>query len=300
VFGWLQAEHEVLRQAIEQAADEGFVTAAWQLYYLFAHSAAWQGMWAEYEAAGRTALAAATRAGDDTGLGWIYSMLATFHAEFGTEDQVLTERRQALEHFERAGNTGGQAYAHRFLSDALCKGGVKFGANLQDDLRDPRVRHRASEGLTHAEQAVVLYRQLGNQNGVMWALCYSAYHHGRLRSTEVAGAACRQARKLAAETGDPHGDAFACFMMGFACQADGDLDGAIANFLEALRVEPEGGPASFGARAEYLGELGETYLAAGDIESARGAWQQALDCYEALAHPAAEILRVRLSAHNPN
>jgi len=294
MFGWLEAEHSVLRQAIEQAADEGFVTAAWQLYYLFAHSAAWQGMWAEYEAAGQTAMSAAARAGDDTGLGWIYSMLATFHAEFGPEEAVLTERQQALEHFERAGNIAGQAFAHRFISDALCKGSVKFGANLTDDLRDPRVRRRASEGLAHAEQAVVLYRQLGSRGGAMWGLLYSAYHLARLGNAEMAGGACKQARTIAAETGDPHGDAFACFMLGFACQASGDLDGAIANFLQALRIEPEGGPASHGARAEYLAELGETYQAKGDTQSARGAWRQALASYEALAHPAAELMRARL------
>jgi tetratricopeptide (TPR) repeat protein len=209
---------------------------------------------------------------------------------------MRTERRQALEHFERAGNIAGQAYAHRFMSDALCKGSVKFGANLVDDLRDPRVRRRASEGLAHAEQAVVLYRQLGSQTGAMWSLMYSAYHHARLCNAEMAVGACKQARKIATELGDRHADAFACFMMGFACQASGDLAGAVANFLEAVRVEPEGGPASFGARAEYLGELGETYLAAGDLESARGAWQQALECYEALSHPAAGILRARLGA----
>jgi tetratricopeptide (TPR) repeat protein len=83
-------------------------------------------------------------------------------------------------------------------------------------------------------------------------------------------------------------------MMGFICQANGDLEGAIACFLEALDIEPVSGPASHGVRAECLAELGETYQAAGDLTSARRAWQEALELYESLHHPGAEQMRARL------
>jgi tetratricopeptide (TPR) repeat protein len=87
---------------------------------------------------------------------------------------------------------------------------------------------------------------------------------------------------------------FARCMMGFTCQANGDLKGAIASFLEALEILPASGPASHGVRAETLAELGETYQAAGDWQSARRAWQQALELYESLHHPAADQMRARL------
>jgi len=294
MFAWLESEHLVLRQAIEQAADTGLATSAWQLYYLFAHSASWQGKWAEYEAAGHTALIAATRAGDHAGLGWTYSMLATFHAEFGPADQVLSERYQALQHFEQAASLAGQAFAHRFVSDALCAGSVKFGAMLRDDPADPLVRRRASEGLAHAEQAVALYRQLDLQNGEMWARLYAAYHHARLGDAETASGQCAQGLGLAMELGDPQGQSFGQFMMGFACQASGDLHGAIDRFLAALSMVPKGDPSAQGTRGEYLGELAETYQAIGDLGAARGAWQEAMEIYEAMHHPAAEQVRARL------
>ena len=69
---------------------------------------------------------------------------------------------------------------------------------------------------------------------------------------------------------------------------------AIACFLEALDIEPASGPASHGVRAETLAELGETHQAAGDWQSARKAWEQAVEMYESLHHPAAGQMRDRL------
>ena len=158
-----------------------------------------------------------------------YSMLATFHAEFGSNDQVLTERYLALEHFDRAGDLAGQANAHMFASDALCTGRFRYGTVLWDDLSDPEVRRRASDGLAHAERALALYRQ-------------------RLGDTETARGCCEQASELARDIGDPQGQLFARHMLGRVYQAAGDLEGAIGCSLEALDIEPDGGPASHGTR----------------------------------------------------
>ena len=188
------------RPGRRRPADTGRTVLAWQLSYCFAHSASSQGTWADYEAAAHTVLAAAGRAGDDAGLGWTYSMLATFHAEFGSNDQVLTERYLALEHFDRAGDLAGQANAHMFASDALCTGRFRYGAVLWDDLSDPEVRRRASDGLAHAERALALYRQ-------------------RLGDTETARGCCEQASELARDIGDPQGQSFARHMLGRVYQA---------------------------------------------------------------------------------
>ena len=294
MLSWLESEHPVLRQAIEQAADTDYTARAWQLYYCFAHACAWQGKWADYEAAGHTALTAAARDGDHAGLGWTYTMLATFHAEFGPADQVLTERYRALEHFERAGDPAGQANAHLFVSDALCTGRFKYGAMLWDDLSDPDVRRRASDGPAHAGQALGLYRRAGNHGGAMKALQYSAYHHARLGDDALARSHCEQAWELATTVGDLRGQSFTRQIMGHVCQASGDLEGAIGCFLEALEIAAGVGPASHGPRAECLAELGETYQAAGDLRSARQAWEQAWELYEGLHHPAAGQMRARL------
>ena len=111
---------------------------------------------------------------------------------------------------------------------------------------------------------------------------------------EAARSCCEQGSELARDRNNPRAQSVARCMMGFICQANGDLEGAIACFLEALDIAPASGPASQGVRAETLAELGETYQAAGDQRSARQAWQQALELYESLHHPAAEQMRARL------
>ncbi|HMD93843.1 MAG TPA: tetratricopeptide repeat protein [Trebonia sp.] len=128
----------------------------------------------------------------------------------------------------------------------------------------------------------------------MWALLYCTSHHALLRDIEAARGCCEQGSELARDRNNPMAQSFARCMMGFVCQANGDLEGAIACFLDALDIVPVSGPASQGVRAETLAELGETYQAAGDPRSARQAWQQALELYESLHHPAADQMRARL------
>ena len=87
-----------------------------------------------------------------------------------------------------------------------------------------------------------------------------------------------RALALHREQGNPGGAMWALL---YTCQANGDLEGAIACFLEALDIVPAIGPASHGVRAETLAELGETYQATGDWRSARQAWRQAWSCTRA-------------------
>ena len=69
---WARAEHQVVLQAIAQAAAAGFITRAWQIF----HGQAWflggQGYWADFRAAAEAVLAAAEAAGDQVALGWTH------------------------------------------------------------------------------------------------------------------------------------------------------------------------------------------------------------------------------------
>src|SRR5215472_12507839 len=76
---WARAEHQVVVQAIAQAAAAGFLTRAWQIF----HGGTWlvggQGYWADIRTAGQAVLAAAEAAGDQAALGWTHLVIGWHH-----------------------------------------------------------------------------------------------------------------------------------------------------------------------------------------------------------------------------
>jgi hypothetical protein len=73
LLAWAQAEHQVLLQAIAQAAAAGLLTRAWQIFDRQAFFLSGQGYWADLQAAGQAVLAAAEAAGDQVAQGWAHA-----------------------------------------------------------------------------------------------------------------------------------------------------------------------------------------------------------------------------------
>ena len=86
VLAWTRAEHQVVLQAIAQAAAAGFLTHAWQIFMGQAWFLGDQGYWADIRAAGQGVLAAAEAAGDQVALGW------TARCRAGPADPILTRQ----------------------------------------------------------------------------------------------------------------------------------------------------------------------------------------------------------------
>src|SRR5215467_9824492 len=88
LLDWARAEHQVMLQAIAQAAAAGLLTHAWQLF----HREAWlvsggQGDWADIRAAGQAVLDAAGTAGDQVALGWTHLAIGQYGAFLGAGEE---------------------------------------------------------------------------------------------------------------------------------------------------------------------------------------------------------------------
>ncbi|HEY2305048.1 MAG TPA: hypothetical protein VGI05_04125 [Streptosporangiaceae bacterium] len=101
---WLNAERQVLLQAIVQAASAGFPTHAWQIFTYQGLQVLGQGYWADIRDAGQAVLAAAGAASDHTGLGWAHAVIGQNAALTGADDQGQAHLALALDHFRQAGD----------------------------------------------------------------------------------------------------------------------------------------------------------------------------------------------------
>src|SRR5208283_2040323 len=95
---WARVEHQVVLQAIAQAAAAGLLTRAWQLF----HDQAWwvggQGYWADIRATAQTLLAAAGAAGDQVALGWTQAIIGRYGTFSGADDEDRAHLARALDH----------------------------------------------------------------------------------------------------------------------------------------------------------------------------------------------------------
>ena len=290
---WLSAEHQVLLQAVAQAAD-GYETHAWQLAYFLGLSARGQGKWADWDSAAQTALAAATRAGDQTGMGWTRDTLGHLHWTLSAYAEAGIHFHRALGHFQQADDLLGQSMAHAGISGSLIDATWHelrpHGHRHEVPSPSPEQRQRASEGLGHAEQALALHRQLGRRDHEADTLNHVGLHHSVLGDFELALDACQQSLDLAREIGRLK-EAVAWDALHFVHKLRGDFRTAIYCSQQALSVRP---PDRTASRAQYLTDLGDNYEAVGDLQNARQAWRDALQIFNDLHHPDADDLRAKL------
>jgi hypothetical protein len=146
---WARAEHQVVLQAIAQAAAAGLITPAWQLFQGQAWLVGGEGYWADFRAVAEAVLAAAEAAGDQVALGWTHLVIGRHLTFIGAGNQDLA---RALDHFRRAGDLSGQAWSHLAAS---------LASSVMGDW---------AEGVTQSGQALALFRQTGDQAGQGWAL----------------------------------------------------------------------------------------------------------------------------------
>ena len=145
LLDWARAEHQVIFQAIAQAARTGLPSPTPGSSFSTRHG--WwaaKGYWAaDIRTASRGVLDAAEAAGDQAALGWTHLAIGRYGAFLGAGNEDLA---RALEHFEQAGDLSGQAWSH--LHASLAHG----------------VMGELAEGLTQP-QALALFQQTADQPG---------------------------------------------------------------------------------------------------------------------------------------
>jgi tetratricopeptide (TPR) repeat protein len=276
---WARAEHQVLLQATAQAAAMGLITRAWQIFALQAWFLGGHGYWADFQAAGQAVLAAAQAAGDQAALGWTHVTIGRYGTltGAGAREEDRAHQLQALDHFRRAGDLPGQAWAHLFASNAYSgKGGDWAKAG------------------TLAGQALVLFRQTGDRAGQGWALTALGTSHARLGNHELARSCAQQALELGPE-GGPLNLARAWNVLGFVHSQVGEYRQAMSCYRQALDLAHHCKiPIPRRWLAGILANFGDACQAAGDLPAAAAAWQQALQIIDDLGMPDTRRIRAKL------
>jgi DNA-binding SARP family transcriptional activator/tetratricopeptide (TPR) repeat protein len=277
VQDWARAEHQVVLQAIAQAAAAGFITCAWQLF----HDQAWwvggEGYWADISAVGQAVLAAAQAAGDQVALGWTHAIIGRYGTFTGAHDEDRAHLARALDHFRRAGDLSGQAWTHQFACRAYA------------------MKRDWTEAVTHGEQALALYRQTGDQIGQPWALAALAECHAHQGTYELARGYARQALEAVPEASDPIMSAMAWYALGLAHSGLGEPRQAITCYRQALAlVRGRKQPLARAMQISLLAAFGDACRAADELPAAVKAWQQAQQTRRDLGLPESRGIRARL------
>ncbi len=282
LLAWTQAEHQVVLQAIAQAAAAGFLTRAWQLFFGQAYFLGGQGTWSDFRAIGQALLAAAEAAGDQVALGWTHAIIGYYGNFTGADDEDRAHLARAVDHFRRAGDLSGQAYAH-------------LGASIVCSLMGDR-----AEEITQSERALALFRQTGDQAGQGWALAGLGECHAHLGNYDLARDYARQVLQAGPATGDPTTLAIAWHALGFVHSRLGEPRQAISCYRQALALarEPKHALAR-GILSRMLVGFGDACRAAGDLSAAVEAWQQAQQILRDLGWPESGRIRARLEQADP-
>jgi DNA-binding SARP family transcriptional activator/tetratricopeptide (TPR) repeat protein len=273
---WLGAEHQVLLAVTDAAAAAGHDERAWQLPTVLTDYLNREGHWHDLAAVGRTALAAAERAGDRLGQAHAHSSLGIACLQLGCYDTAHSHQLRAIALFGGAGATCWLAWTHLSV-------GVVF---------DRQGRHDRAR--MHAEQALSIYRGLGNRSGEAHALENLGWHLAMLGSCTSAVTCCQRAIDLHRELGNLLGEAHALDHLGYASHRLGDDAAAIACYRRALDLLQEVRDRS--EQGGVLARLGDIYSAIGNKAMAKAVWRRALAILEELHDLGAEEVRSRLGA----
>jgi len=184
---------------------------------------------------------------------------------------------QALEHFQRAGDAPGQAWAHLFAA---------LACSWEGDW---------AEGVTHCGQALALFRQAGDRAGQGLALAGLGNGHAHLGTYTLARKHARQALAVVPEAGDPMGRALAWDALGLVHCRLGEYRQAISCYQQALTLVAQAKtPVARKMLARQLTDFGDACRAAGDLQAAVEAWQHARRILDDLRLPDSPEIRARL------
>jgi DNA-binding SARP family transcriptional activator/tetratricopeptide (TPR) repeat protein len=261
---WARAEHQVVLQAIAQAAAAGFVTRAWQIFQGQAWLVGGEGYWADFRAVAEILLAAAEAAGDEVALGWTHHVMGWYLTFVGAGSEELA---LALDHFRRAGDLHGQGWAHQITALAYA---------MMGDW---------AESAAQSEQALALFQQTGDKTSQAWVTATIGEYHARLGNYDLARGYARQTLEGPA-TGESTSVAIAWDALGVTHSMLGEPRQAIDCFLRALPlIRGLRNPLARLMTAIILAGFGDASRAAGDLPPAVEAWQQALQVLDDMGWP---------------
>jgi DNA-binding SARP family transcriptional activator len=284
---WFEAEHQVLVAATTFASSSGLDSYAWQIPCTMTQYFRAVARARDWEVLNRIALAAAERLGDQDAMGRVRFSIGTFHRISGAFHDAIAEFERSMACFRATGDELSQAAVHMGISMAHVSG--------RPTLPPGRVDADARAALTHARAALAIYRRAGDGTGQERALKDLSEHYLALGELLTAEECCKEAIRLAIETGHHAGEAEARATMGRISYGLGRYDKAIEYYLQFLGIWSEAGIPI--RPANILEDLGDAYLAAANVAAARAAWREVIEIGQQLRQareePSWRIERVR-------
>jgi DNA-binding SARP family transcriptional activator len=277
-LAWFAAEHNVLLAVTTLAVESGSDTHAWQLPWTMTPFLHRRGLYQDWAATQRLAVAAAARLGDIAGQAVSSRHLAHACRYFGEYDQVLRCYSNALALYRQLGNRAGEAAVHRGLGLAA------------------RGQGRYADALSHAEESLRLYRAADDKHGEAVMLNNVGWYHALLGDYQQTRAFCQRSLIVNAEVGDRALEGNIWDSLGYAEHHLGNLAEAVVGSQRALSIAMELGDRA--GEAVALTHLGDAHRDGGGLPRAREAWQQALAILDDLRHPDADTVRAKLATPN--
>jgi tetratricopeptide (TPR) repeat protein len=253
---WFAAEHRVLQNVIEHAADRQDDEHCWKIAWCWATLLSRRGQLHELFAVQETAVLAAGRLGDRDALAHVHYEIGYVSGRLGDYGAADEHLRQSLELFAE-------------LGDLASVGWVRDGLALLLTQQD-----RYDEALDQAVEALRLRRSLEDsaaiaysENAVGWILAH-------LGQPEAALWYCRRALEMHTGSGNRSGAADTLDSLGYAYGQLGDCPQAIAHYEQAVEMyrllgDPHG-------EATSRLSLGDIQFASHQPDAARCSWELAL------------------------
>ncbi|MFS8095641.1 tetratricopeptide repeat protein [Lentzea alba] len=272
---WFTVEIAVLAASCELAAANGLDRHTWQLAWSVRTFLDLIGGWHEALSLLEAGLAASRRLGDDNGSAIMHQLIAHTRHRLGEMPAAEAHLTEALRLNVRTGNLDGQIRTHRNFAHCM---------ETVGDL---------NRALVHAWQAATLSERAGDTSGLAGATNQVGWYLGLLGRHEEALEQCRIALALHLGCGDRLGEASTLDSIAYNLHHVGDFAGAIEHYRQSLVV--------FEAISEQfeiattMVNLGDTYVATGEVTEARQVWEEAETIYDRLGHADVAKARRRLT-----
>ena len=273
---WFANEHRTLLAAIVQAMREELYEHAWQLPWSVVNYLDRRGHRYDYIASQETAVAAATRLGDNVALAASLRLLGNAYSRLERHEDGFSCLNRALELYRELGDKLGQAATHYAIGRA----------------RERQGNHERA--LAEAVCALDLFRTTGNN--LAWqarALNGLGRSYAFLGNHEEALNHCTEALRLLRSIGDRYNEARTLNSLGYINHQLKAHELSIRNYEESIDVHRALGDHYY--EALTFVHLGDVHNTMGNSGAARADWSQALSLFEQQGHPDAEQVRMRLA-----
>ncbi|GAA1859122.1 AfsR/SARP family transcriptional regulator [Asanoa iriomotensis] len=274
-LSWCADEHDVLLNAVRQAAEAGLDDLAWQLAWAMTTYLDLQGHWPDWVRTQELALTSATRAGDRSGAAFSYRNIGLALAQLGRYEQAHAKLDTALRAYRDLRDDAGQAHTHNARARIFGRQGA----------------HRAA--LAETQHAVRLFDRAAQPVMQARALNNAGWYQALLGEYESALASCLAALDIHHRAADRYGEANTWDSLGYIHYGLGDHSEAVDSYRTAIGLWREVGDRY--NEADTLTRLGDALRAGGDPDAARAAWRSALAILEHLGHPDQDAVRTKLS-----